>query len=170
MKPTNNKVYCIGGRRSKILFESQSKADNFIKYNRVEIKGHSEHSPSRSYYCTFCCGWHVTSIHDEAIGKICDINDQQLWEEIRIKCLMIDIENACVEIEALIDYADYAGAQLLMENTRLSFWDVKHRAQEKNIAEKFIQFLEARLDNLFHKIVSEGYSYFMPNSQNHCKE
>ena len=37
MKPNKDLVFCHGCMRTKMLFESQSKADNFIKYNRDEI-------------------------------------------------------------------------------------------------------------------------------------
>lgn len=40
MKPTNNRVYCIGCKHPKMLFESQTKADNFIKFNRDAILRH----------------------------------------------------------------------------------------------------------------------------------
>ena len=33
MRPTKNRVYCYGCQRSKMLFESKAKADNFIAYN-----------------------------------------------------------------------------------------------------------------------------------------
>ena len=33
MRPTKNRVYCYGCQRSKMLFESNAKADNYIAYN-----------------------------------------------------------------------------------------------------------------------------------------
>ena len=62
MKPTNNSVFCIGCQKNKMLFESQSKAENFIKYNREGILEENGKAPVRSYYCEFCLGYHVTSI------------------------------------------------------------------------------------------------------------
>ncbi len=35
MKTMNNWIFCVGCRHTKMLFETQSKADNFIKFNRV---------------------------------------------------------------------------------------------------------------------------------------
>ena len=152
-----------------MLFESQSKADNFIRYNYVEITAHSDHTPSRSYYCTFCCGWHITSIQDEATGKLCDLKDEMLWEKIRIKCLLIDIENACLEIGELMEYADYTGAEQLIEQTRHSFHEAKKESESHNIVMKEIQLLEDRLDKLLHEIFFERYSTFYISSQNHYK-
>ena len=82
MKPTNNRMFCIGCGRAKMLFESQSKADNFIKFNKDEIASSSVKTPSRSYYCTFCCGWHVTSIEDEEFAASRDKQDEDTWEFI----------------------------------------------------------------------------------------
>lgn len=55
MKP-KHRIMCPDCGREKILFESESKANNFIKFNSAEI-GNS----LRSYYCPACCGWHVSS-------------------------------------------------------------------------------------------------------------
>lgn len=61
MKPTRNNVFCKESMRTKILFENQKKADNFIKFNAEDIAQESGYKPIRSYYCEFCAGWHVTS-------------------------------------------------------------------------------------------------------------
>ena len=61
MKPTKNKVFCIDCGRTKQLFESEKKANNFIKFNSEEILEQGEKTPVRSYYCLSCGGWHVTS-------------------------------------------------------------------------------------------------------------
>ena len=82
MKPTNNRVYCIGCKRPKMLFETQTKADNFIKFNRDEIASSSEKVPTRSYYCSFCCGWHVTSVDDEGKAEANDKRDENTWRHI----------------------------------------------------------------------------------------
>ncbi len=62
MKPKNNIIFCHGCHRSKMLFETKSKADNFIKFNKDNILEENGHAPVRSYYCEFCCGYHVTSL------------------------------------------------------------------------------------------------------------
>ena len=61
MKPIKNRIFCIECRRAKMLFESKSKALNFIKFNADEIKDESGIAPKRAYYCKSCGGWHVTS-------------------------------------------------------------------------------------------------------------
>lgn len=61
MKPTKNKVFCHECGRPKILFESEKKANNFIKFNSQEIINDTGRAPIRSYFCIVCNGWHVTS-------------------------------------------------------------------------------------------------------------
>ena len=61
MKPTKNRVYCKDSGRPKMLFETENKANTFIKFNSQEIETECGYSPSRSYFCIFCNGWHVTS-------------------------------------------------------------------------------------------------------------
>lgn len=61
MKPTKNKVFCRDCNRTKMLFPSEEKALNFIKFNSEEIAEESEKVPVRAYFCDFCNGWHVTS-------------------------------------------------------------------------------------------------------------
>lgn len=61
MKPIKNRIFCIECQRPKMLFESKSKAANFIKFNADEIKSESGVAPKRVYFCKSCGGWHVTS-------------------------------------------------------------------------------------------------------------
>lgn len=61
MKPTRSRIYCRDSGKSKILFETQKKADNFIRFNAEEIASASGFSPVRSYFCISCGGYHVTS-------------------------------------------------------------------------------------------------------------
>lgn len=61
MKPTKNRYFCVDAQRIKMLFESESAAKNFIKFNTGSIIAHGGHAPKRVYYCMACGGWHVTS-------------------------------------------------------------------------------------------------------------
>ena len=56
MKP-KNRVMCPDCGRLKMFFESESKANNFIKFNKDDIENGDE---LRSYYCPACCGWHIS--------------------------------------------------------------------------------------------------------------
>jgi hypothetical protein len=81
MKP-KKRMFCLGCKHTKMLFESQAKADNFIKFNSDAIAEQSTKVPSRSYYCSFCCGWHITSIANEEVAKARDERDEQIWDII----------------------------------------------------------------------------------------
>lgn len=82
MKPTKNKYYCKDCGRTKMLFETEKKADNFIAFNQEKISKESEHTPQRSYFCIFCGGWHITSIKEE-FGK--SKNEKQLEQFLNEK-------------------------------------------------------------------------------------
>jgi hypothetical protein len=60
MKPTKNKVFCNNCNRAKMLFETEKKAENFIRFNKEEIEAETGIGPQRAYYCLFCGGWHIT--------------------------------------------------------------------------------------------------------------
>lgn len=61
LKPSKSKVYCADCGRSKMLFQTEKKAANFIRFNAEVIEAESGFCPQRTYFCMFCCGWHVTS-------------------------------------------------------------------------------------------------------------
>lgn len=65
-----------------MLFESQAKADNFIKFNHEEILICNGKAPERSYYCSFCGGWHVTSCKSAEIGSHIDNRDQSIMKKL----------------------------------------------------------------------------------------
>lgn len=61
MKPIKNRVFCIDSGRQKQLFGTEKEAQNFIKFNSEEMMETEERAPVRSYFCSSCAGWHVTS-------------------------------------------------------------------------------------------------------------
>ena len=59
MKPSKNRVMCPDCGKQKMLFESERKANDFIKWNGDDIDTHG--GELRPYYCPSCCGWHISS-------------------------------------------------------------------------------------------------------------
>lgn len=57
MKP-KYRVYCPISLRPKMLFETEKKAMNFIKFNADAFE--DNHVPVRAYFCKGCGGWHLT--------------------------------------------------------------------------------------------------------------
>ena len=82
MKPIRNQVFCVGCNRTKMLFETQAKANNFIKFNSEGIKEENGKAPVRSYYCEFCGGYHVTSNPSLSEGERLDSRDIQRLNQL----------------------------------------------------------------------------------------
>lgn len=160
MKPTNNRVYCIGCRHPKMLFESQAKADNFIKFNRDEIASSSDKAPSRSYYCSFCCGWHVTSVEDEDKAEANDKRDEHTWQQImsfRRKKLPLTTEGR--ELSEMIVYVHSLIQQCIKHLFLTNLGDAlelyKNIVLEFSIIEDHIRrqgIVSSRIDRLKSKI------------------
>ena len=78
MRPIKNRFFCLACGRAKMLFCTQKKAENFIKFNADVIFEESGIRPARTYYCQLCCGYHVTSLRSEKVGKRFDQNVQNV--------------------------------------------------------------------------------------------
>lgn len=98
MKPTKNRVFCIQCLRHKMLFESESKALNFINYNSDAVKEENGFAPIRAYYCSACGGWHVTH-HKRDNDSI----------ERKLNTVYDDVKNALDELIDMIKNCDYDG-------------------------------------------------------------
>lgn len=61
MKPIKNRHHCSASGRVKMLFETQKKAEAFMRFNNESIESISGFAPTRTYYCPNCGGWHLTS-------------------------------------------------------------------------------------------------------------
>jgi hypothetical protein len=57
MSKPKNRIICPDCGKPKMVFESESKAKNFIKFNGDDIEFGSDMRP---YYCPACCGWHIS--------------------------------------------------------------------------------------------------------------
>ena len=56
-----HRVFCPSANRQKLLFETERKALNFIRYNGDAIEKENGYRPIRAYYCACCGGYHTTS-------------------------------------------------------------------------------------------------------------
>lgn len=61
MKPTKNQFFCNDCGKIKMRFETEDKANRFLKFNANEIEEETGLRPERSYYCMACDSWHITS-------------------------------------------------------------------------------------------------------------
>ena len=104
MKPTRNRIYCPSCLRSKMLFESEEKANSFIRFNSAEIMELNGKAPTRSYYCHFCGGWHITSVLSEQKGLEMDRLDQDKFENLinsRARVSQAELKAKAKEIQKL---------------------------------------------------------------------
>lgn len=57
MKP-KNRIWCPDCGRPKMLFKTERKAQDFIRWNGGDMKYGGD--KLRAYYCPSCCGWHIS--------------------------------------------------------------------------------------------------------------
>lgn len=79
MKPTKNRVFCKECSRVKMLFETEKKAQLFMKFNNEEIAAENGHAPTRAYFCESCGRWHLTHI-----AVVC-FNGKDKFKSARLK-------------------------------------------------------------------------------------
>ena len=60
MKPTKSRVMCPDCGKQKMLFETEKKAQNFLKFNGDAVNPDGTRE-MRTYYCPACCGYHISS-------------------------------------------------------------------------------------------------------------
>lgn len=58
-KPNKCRVMCPDIGRQKMLFDTEEKAKNFIKFNGEELT--DDASKLRVYWCDACGGYHISS-------------------------------------------------------------------------------------------------------------
>ena len=111
IKP-KKRFYCNSCKRHKMLFQTKEEAERFLKYNTTNPEEWDEKKvPIRSYYCVYCCGWHITSkpthlteeedikLQNEEIDKMIgnfkvDIKDQDEFvkKDFKDRLKMINLE------------------------------------------------------------------------------
>lgn len=85
MKP-KNRVFCPDCGKQKMLFATERKAQDFIRWNSEDINNGSLLHP---YYCKACCGWHISHVEhkeeydsriDERINMYRESKSGQKWQ------------------------------------------------------------------------------------------
>lgn len=92
-----NRIMCPDCGRAKMLFETEAKAKNFIKFNGDDIHHDGE---LRVYFCPACGGYHISS---KEYKKIYDSNTDKLiaaYKQIKHAPTVYEIImiNKCFEI------------------------------------------------------------------------
>lgn len=119
MKPTKNVIFCPDCQRRKMLFESEAKALNFIKFNGEEIEELNGRAPIRAYYCEACAGWHLTSkeaLYDVASPTEKIINryhaQKEKLQKIKLLNSAVDSYRTIVPLARECQYAEAMDALL----------------------------------------------------------
>ena len=105
-KPSKNRIYCPECRRSKMLFESETKANTFIKFNKDNIENGDK---LRSYFCVCCVGWHIThstynNKRDEIVNNIIynhlksteKTNVRKILNREKVNIILKDVRTHCI--------------------------------------------------------------------------
>ena len=132
MKPTRNQIFCYGCRKHKMLFETQAKADNFIRYNSEGILEENGKAPVRSYYCEMCGGYHVTSNPSTEVGERLNQRDRQLIQNLtayrkdieEVKALSASLSKRLVHIKALLFFGQVDEAEDLLDICNLDIEEI----------------------------------------------
>ena len=105
-KPSKNKIYCPECRRAKMLFESKTKAETFIKFNKDNIENGNK---LRSYFCECCGGWHITHSRynkkrDEIVNTVISnsltstekTNVRKILNRAKVDKILKDVRTHCI--------------------------------------------------------------------------
>lgn len=115
-KYPTHRVMCPDCGRSKIQFPTQSKADNFIKWNGDELV--SEGETLRSYYCPSCCAWHITRNKERKVKNLSTPTDKLIsayYRSLNYKKIA-RAKKKLVETEAYKDIIDTIVDELLKKD------------------------------------------------------
>lgn len=155
MKPTKNRYFCPQSGRIKMKFETEKKAENFIKFNSSEID--TGDAKLRVYYCTTCGGYHITKAKlsrfyiekDRKQGSnTSDIQAQDLYDSLKKK------------------YKNKRSAIKEVENQNIDK-EVKEKTIKKIEEANPIRFLE--LDRKTLRIARRLYNK-IPGNKKTCKD
>lgn len=169
MKP-KNRYFCMGCQRPKMLFETKSKADNFLKFNKDDF----DKTPSRSYFCSFCGGWHISSISSlpsiisaneradlvlqSLTGSLTSgINDRNSIEYKEFNKLYGHLVTLLSRIRVLITATDYGYAGRLMKKSQLLINEMLRHTLScgiKDERQRNIEKVFAQLDSFLRLLVN----------------
>lgn len=169
MKP-KNRYFCMGCQRPKMLFESKSKADNFLKFNKDDF----DKTPTRSYFCSFCGGWHISSISSlpsiisaneradlvlqSLTGSLAEeIDDKNSIEYKEFNKLYGHIFTLVSRIRVLIIATDYGYAGRLMKKSQLLINEMLRHTLScgiKDERQRGIENVVAKLDSFLRLLVN----------------
>ena len=126
-------MFCLACNKHKMLFETKSKADNFLKYNSERILDENGKAPVRSYYCCICRCWHVTSNPSVVDGESFDRKDDNSLNRInfvtkssdKMKSISKRIIDRIKEMKPILNIGDFDKAEYLLDLCNLDLDDMR---------------------------------------------
>lgn len=151
MKPKKNRIYCRELGRIKMLFLSEKKAMNFIRFNADEIIEETGKAPVRCYYCNSCAGWHVTSNPNQEYYMEKQYQETFNWDESQ-KSLTESIDN----LRSAYLRRRYVDCYKYIEEAYIKIGKAERAHIDSSEYEEAVDYLE-RCANGLHKICP-GYN------------
>ena len=133
MRPIN-RIMCPDCGRPKMLFETERKANDFIRWNGDELYV-PEGCELRAYYCPSCCGWHIShqrhrKSYDTQTESLIDAFERSRKSVTRIDKL---INKDLYEIEQ----------RKLEEKARAVFNDIPEEIKAQGMKSRIKKFLDS---------------------------
>lgn len=130
MAKPKHTVFCYECGHSKMLFKTEEKANRFIEYNAETIGRENKKGkkPIRSYYCSVCGGWHVTSAKSNPHKKY-DLTNKIIslyHEDVLNKKMILKNSELTQAIKDMVNNFQYIGLFLTHESKEI----LKHYLQE----------------------------------------
>ncbi|WP_031541485.1 MULTISPECIES: hypothetical protein [unclassified Bacteroides] len=170
MKPKRNIFFCSGAGKYKMLFESQSKADNFIRFNSQEILEEKGKTPIRSYYCEICGGYHVTSNSSKIVGKKLDQRDHLHVERFsaykrehkEVKSLCDSLSQRLVKVRELLFFGIIHEAEELLD---ICDFDIDELSNRQFCRGEKLTMLKGRVDAMYKLLSSIKKLIVLPEQE-----
>ena len=142
MSKPKNRVMCPDCGRQKMLFESESKANSFIKWNKDEIENGDK---LRAYYCPACCGWHIShqKFHKDMEGRTDKLieaynnqkkthneYDYQLIDELYNKLKELNLKSR-KQVNSLLNQKEYSNySQFIKQEAKVKYYTENNLSNE----------------------------------------
>lgn len=165
-----NKIFCYGCRKHKMFFETQAKADNFIRYNSENILEEKGKAPVRSYYCEMCGGYHVTSNPSEEVGERLNQRDHLRIERLtnykreieEVKVISSLLSQRLVNIRAHLFFGEVLEAEDLLDICKL---DIEELSSHQFRGGGKLTTLKERVEKMFNLLASVKELLILPEEK-----
>ena len=129
-----------------MLFETEKKAQLFMKFNNEEITAENGYAPARAYFCESCGGWHLTHFAEAQEGPS---KTEKVIEQ------MIEHQNATREI-SMMQKEKRKAAQKENENVFVAQLSIINKLIEDGDYSSALELLDALLEMSKTKLIKKS--------------